>query len=108
MNTSYYEIYFGLFNFDGLGLNRDLFRFYIAGLRTDFGFNTLRTDSVNLRVEDYFNQSLYDRTVYLRNYTEYNLYVEVWNLIINSNYSWNVRMEIERNAITITQIIPPQ
>ncbi len=107
-NTSYYDIYFGLFNFDGLGLDHDLFRFYINNERKDFGFNTLKYDSVNLKVLDYFNEILFNQEVNLRQFTEYNIFVEVYNLIMFNNYSFGIYVEIERNDITIKQTISSQ
>lgn len=104
--TSYNDVYFALFNYDGLGLNRDLFRFYINGLRKDFGFNLIKQDVNNLKVVDYFNATLCDGNVDLGAYTEYNIFVEVYALILNNKYNRSVRIEIERSGITFEQVIP--
>jgi len=105
LNSSYFSVYFSVFNFDGLGLESHLFRFYINGLRKDFGFNTLKQDINILRVSDYFNQTLFNSAINLRSSTEYNIYVEVWTMIIFNNYSFPVFMNIERNDIEIEQVI---
>jgi len=106
LNTTYRQVYFSIFNFDGLGLNKDLVRFYINSTRREFGFNTIESRHAHLVVLDYFNATLTDSVVDLENYTEYNIYVEIWNLIIFNNYSHEIIMEIERNGITVKQLIP--
>ncbi|MFX0023769.1 MAG: hypothetical protein ACFE9S_15690, partial [Candidatus Hermodarchaeota archaeon] len=106
LNTTYFSVYFSIFNFDGLGLDKDLVRFYINGLRKDFGFNTLKQDINNLKVLDYFNATLFNKNINLRAYTEYNILVEIYTLILYNNYSYPVKIELERNNIKIEQIIP--
>ena len=106
LNTTYRQVYFSIFNFDGLGLNKDLVRFYINSTRREFGFNTIESRHAHLVVLDYFNATLTDSVVDLEYYTEYNIYVEIWNLIIFNNYSHEIIMEIERNGITVKQLIP--
>ena len=108
INTTFYNVHFSVFNFDGLGLNKDLFRFYINGLRKDFGFNILKRDINNLKVLDYFNATLFNQNLSLKQYTEYNIYVQVYTLIVNNNYTHSIYLEIERNDITIKQIVPTQ
>ena len=105
LNTSYYSVYFSLFNFDGLGLDPNLFRFYINGLRRDFGFNTLKQDTNTLKILDYFNATLFNSQMNLKQYTEYNINVEVYTMIIYNNYSFPVKLKIERNNIEFEQII---
>ena len=63
INTTYYSVYFALFNFDGLGLDDDLVRFYINNVRADLGFNELQADSNLLTVKDYFDQTLFNTIV---------------------------------------------
>ena len=106
INTTYYSVYFALFNFDGLGLDDDLVRFYINDARADLGFNELQADSNLLTVKDYFDQTLFNTIVDTSQYTEYNIFVEVWSLIIHNNYSHAVYLEIERNDYEIRQLIP--
>jgi len=111
LNTTYYDVYFSIFNFDGLGLDKDLVRFYINSERKDFGFNTLKYDTVNLKVLDYFNATLFDENIYTKAYTEYNIYVEVWNLILNNNYTHSIKIKLTRDNIAdieIEQTIPAQ
>ena len=105
LDTTYYPVYFALFNFDGLGLDPNLFRFYINNLRKDFGFNTLKQNTNNLKVLDYFNQSLFDSNIGLSGSTEYNILIEVYTMIIYNNYSFPVIINIERNEIEFEQII---
>ncbi|MFW9972993.1 MAG: hypothetical protein ACFFDF_22600, partial [Candidatus Odinarchaeota archaeon] len=97
INSTYFDVYFALFNFDGLGLNHDLVRFYVNGIRKDFGFNTLKQDINNLKVLDYFNATLFDQAINLRQFTEYNIFVEIFTLIINNNYSQCIKVKIERD-----------
>ncbi|MCP6718933.1 MAG: hypothetical protein KJI71_01695 [Patescibacteria group bacterium] len=108
INSTYFNVYFSLFNFDGLGLDPNLFRFYINGLRKDLGFNTITQDTNNLNVLDYFNATLFNQDLNLRSYTEYSINVEVYTLVINNNYTHSIRLEIERNDIEISQIVPAQ
>jgi len=106
LNTTYYDVHFALFNFDGLGLERDLFRFYINSERKDLGFNTLKYDTNNLKILDYFGAILFDTNVHTKGFTEYSIYVEVWALILHNNYSHAIYIEIERNDYEIRQLIP--
>ena len=108
LNTTYFDVYFALFTYDGLGMNYDTVRFYINSERKDLGFNTLKQDVNNLKILDYFNATLFNRNVNLRGYTEYNIFVEVYTLIINNNYSHSIRVKIERNNIEIETVIPAQ
>jgi len=105
LNTTYFRVYFSLFNFDGLGLEPYLFRFYINGLRKDFGFNTLTQDTNNIKVLDYFNAILFNSNINLRQFAEYSIDVEVWTMILRNNYSFPVKIKIERNNIEVEQII---
>jgi len=105
LDTTYYPVYFSLFNFDGLGLEPYLFKFYINGLRKDFGFNTLNQSINTLQVLDYFNQTLFNRAMNLQAFTEYSISVSVWTMNIFNNYSYPVKMIIERNEIEVEQII---
>jgi len=52
LNTSYYQVYFSIFNYDGLGLTPEIVRFYINSERKDFGFNTLKCNTVNVKIFD--------------------------------------------------------
>lgn len=106
--TSYFQVYFSVFNYDGLGLDGNLFRFYINDERKNFGFNTLIQDTNNLVVKDFFNATLKDVTVDLSEYTEYNLIVEIYTMFILNNYNRTIKIEIDRcgSDITIEQIIP--
>lgn len=107
--TSYFNVYFSLFNFDGLGLENEITRFYINNVRKNMGFNTLTQDVNNLKILDFFNSTLYTQDINLRSYSEYNIYVEIWNLIIENQYkNQSIRIEIERDDIVIEQVIQSQ
>lgn len=110
INSTYYQLYVSCFNFDGLGLDTDWVRLYINNLRKDFGFNTMKYECTRFVVLDYFNASLADETVYTKVYTEYNIYVQVYNLILNNNYSHSIYIEITRPDVDISvkQVIPAQ
>ena len=101
VNSTYFDVYFSIFNFDGLGLDPNLFRFYINNERKDFGFNTLIQDINNLVVRDFFNYTLKDTTIDLRPYTEYSLSVEVYTLILNNKFNRTVKFEITRSDTNI-------
>jgi hypothetical protein len=105
LNSTYFDVYFSLFTYDGLGINHDLVRFYINGYRKDFGFNTLKQDTNTLMVLDYFNQTLFNKQIDLSRNTEYNIFIEVYSMILFNNYSHAVKIQIERNDIEFEQII---
>lgn len=106
--TSYFDIYFSIFNFDGLGLNHELFRFYINNERRDFGINTMTQIVNNLKVMDFFNATVFDSNINLGGKTECNILVEVYTIFIINNYNRTIKIEIERenSPITLEQIIP--
>jgi hypothetical protein len=108
--STYYQLYVSCFNFDGLGLDTDWVRLYINNLRKDFGFNTMKYEWTHFVVMDFFNATLADELVYTRAFTEYNIYIQVYNLILNNNYTHSIYITIERPNIDITikQIIPAQ
>jgi hypothetical protein len=108
--STYYQLYVSCFNFDGLGLDTDWVRLYINNLRKDFGFNLMKYDWTHFVILDFFNATLTDETIYTRAFTEYNIYVQVYNLILHNNYTHSIYITIERPNINITikQIIPAQ
>lgn len=108
LNTTYYNVFFSIFNYDGLGLPSEWFRFYINNVRRETGLNTLKTDTVNLKVLDYFNQELFNQDVYMRGYTEYNIPIEVYEMRIFNNYSHSVILTIERNGLEIKTVVEAQ
>ena len=57
INTTYHDVYFALYNFYGI-VNKEEVRFYINNTRSDFGFNTIKSDYVNLLVLDFFNSTI--------------------------------------------------
>ena len=110
LNSTYYQVYFSIFNYDGLGLDQSIVRFYINNERKDFGFNTLKHDTVNLKILDFFNATLYDQDVNLRGYTEYNIPVEVYTLIVINNYTHSIIIKIKRtgSSAILKEVIPAQ
>ena len=108
LNSSYYEVYFSLFTYDGFGVNHDFVRFYINNARKDFGFNTLKQDTNTLKILDYFNATLFNSNINLKQFTEYNIYIEIYTMIIFNNYSHSIKIAIERNDIEFEQIIEAQ
>jgi hypothetical protein len=110
LDSSYFEVYFGLFTNDGLGLDHDFVRFYINGDRKDFGEIMLTQDSNALLVMDYFNHTLYSATMNLRPYEdgEWNIFAEIFTLNLFNNYTYLIDVMIERNDIEIRCTIPPQ
>ena len=103
------SIYFGVYNFDGFGLDKSMFKFYINETRKDFGFNTIAGDYANLVIRDFWDYIIYNQTIQINDTTyEFNIEVEVYNLIINNNYLHNIKVEIYRSGFAgnITQLIP--
>jgi len=88
LNTTYHTIYFGLFTYDGLGLNRDWVRFYINGTRKDFGINIVESEAINITVLDYFNNTLASEIIDASVYSEYNIYVEVYSLYLLNRFTY--------------------
>ena len=108
INSSYFDVYFSLFTYDGFGVNHDFVRFYINNARKDFGFNTLKQDTNTLKILDYFNATLFNSNINLKQFTEYNIYIEIYTMIIFNNYSHSIKIAIERNDIEFEQIIDAQ
>ena len=108
LNTTYFDVHFGLFTYDGMGVNHDFVRFYINNERKDFGKNTLKQDTNTLKILDYFGQTLYSESKNLRSYTEWNIYVTIYTLNLFNNYSFPIDVKIERNDIEVRCAIPPQ
>lgn len=110
LNSIYYQVYFSIFNYDGLGISSSWFRFYINNERKDLGFNILKQDTANLKVLDFFNATLFDQNIYTKAYTEFNINVQVYKLIVNNNYTHSVIIEIERPDLnySLKQVIPAQ
>jgi hypothetical protein len=101
INSTYFDVYFAVYNYDGLGLNNELLRFYINGDRRELGFNTLTQDINCLLVQDYFNSTLFNQTINLRGYNEFNINVSVYELAINNKFNRTMRYTIERNDTSI-------
>ena len=108
INSTYHQVYFSLFTYDGFGVNHDFVRFYINNARKDFGFNTLKQDTNTLKILDYFNATLFNSNINLKQFTEYNIYIEIYTMIIFNNYSHSIKIAIERNDIEFEQIIEAQ
>jgi len=110
LNSTYYQVYFSIFNYDGLGIMPETVRFYINNERKDLGFNTLKYDTNNLKVLDFFNATLFDQDVYLRGYTEYNIATEIYELIVLNNFTHSIIISVERagSSAKFIQIIPSQ
>jgi len=108
INTTYYEIYLGLYNFYGV-VNRDEVKFYINDTRTDFGFNTIKSDYADLLVLDYFNSTLYHEIVKLSGLKEYSIFICAYTLIINNEYNTqSIIVKITRGTISIERFIEAQ
>jgi hypothetical protein len=108
INSTYYDVYFSIFNFDGLGLDPSTIKFYINNERRDLGFNILTQDVNNIMVYDFFNASLFNQDLSLSGVRECNIPVEVYTLAIINEYNRTIKIEIERESSTYTleQIIP--
>ena len=108
LNSTYYDVYIGLYNFYGI-VNREEVKFYINTTRADFGFNTIKSSTVNLTVLDYFNSILFSQTVNLEGLTEYSIFVQAYTLIVNNLYNnQTITIKITRGSITIERLIEAQ
>jgi hypothetical protein len=110
LNTTYHEVHFAFFDISGLGLDPDTARFYINDNRRDIGKNWIQGDNCSIKVLDYFNETLYSESISLVGLTEYNIYLPVYTMLINNNYSTSMEISIKRigNGIEFKQIIPGQ
>jgi len=105
------NVYMGLFNYDGIGLLHESFKLYINNTRRDFGFNTIEGDINIIHVMDYFNSTLFLRTVNMSGLTEYNIQVAIFTVfIINSYTNQSIQVELERTNYgeTIIFLLHPQ
>jgi hypothetical protein len=108
INTTYHDVYIGLYNFYGI-VNMEEVRFYINDTRADFGFNTMKSDYINLKVLDFFNSTLYDETVYLKDLKEYSIFISAYTLIVNNEYNTqSIKIKITRGGISVERIIESQ
>ncbi len=109
INTTYHQIYFGLFTYDGLGLNRDWVRFYINNVRKDFGRNIIQSETAELIVLDYFNNTLANETIDASAYSEYNIYIQVYSMYLLNQFTYDdLIMNITQvgSGYNMTQLIP--
>lgn len=104
----YYTVYFSIFNFDGIGLDNNLVRFYLNGERCDFGSVGLNNKYNDLLVLDFFDNVIYNETIDLFDKTEWNIYVEMYNIEIRNAYSYAIDLVFERNGFTVEITIPAQ
>jgi len=108
INSTYYEVYIALYNFYGI-VNREEVKFYINSTRADFGFNTIRSNYVNLKILDFFNSTLYNETVNLNGLKEYSIFVRAYTLVVNNLYkNQTITIKITRGMITIERLIEAQ
>ncbi|KKN47245.1 hypothetical protein LCGC14_0664660, partial [marine sediment metagenome] len=108
LNTTFYSVFFSLFTNDGLGISWDTVRFYINSVRKEFGPILLEHDINNITITDFFNETLFTDSVNTRVFTEYNIFVDIFTLNLFNNYSVPIIVEIERNDIEISCVIPAQ
>ncbi len=111
INTTYYQIYFGLFTYDGLGIDHDLVRFYINGVRKDFGRNIIQSETANLLILDFFNNTLANDTIDASAYSEYNIFIEIYSLIILNQFTYEdiiVNITQVGSGVWMEQILPKQ
>lgn len=97
-----------LFDESGFGVSMDNVRMYYDNVRTS-GFLRTFDGTHNIKILDYFNTSLFDQNVDITPYTEFNVYLPIYTLIINNNYSQQMRMVIEREGVSfavVDQVIP--
>ena len=98
LNSTYYTAYFGLFDQYDHRLDNSLFSLYLNGTRKDFGFIELSSDYYNIVVYDWLNVSVFNQITYLFNYTEYNIYITVFELQIR-------HLAFENSNLTLCETI---
>lgn len=108
LNSTQKDFIISLFDESGFGVALDNVRMYYDNVRTS-GF--LRTfDGIhNITIKDYFNTTLFNENVDITPYSEFNVYLPIYTLIIYNNYSQQMRMVIEREGISfavVDQVIP--
>ena len=108
LESVFYTVYFSIFSFDGLGLDSNFVRFYVNGIRKDFGDVRLNQKFNELKVLDFFNNMLYDSVVDLSNKTEWNIYVEIYSITLYNNCSFPIELLVERNGFSISIEIPAE
>ena len=108
LDTTYYSVYIGLYNFYDI-VSVDEVKFYINGTRADFGFNTIKSEYVNLTVLDYFNSTLYSQVVRLEGLNEYSIFIGAYTLIVNNLYNeQSITIRMTRGTITVERLIESQ
>jgi len=107
LETTFSHVYFACFDDSALGVDGNQFRFYLDNIRSNFGFNWVQ-GVTNIKVLDYFNSTLLNTNINLTAVTEYNLYLPVYTLFINNNYTSSMKLEITRAGITMSQTLPAQ
>jgi len=108
LNSIYYIVFFSIFNFDGIGLDDNLVRFYINGIRFNFGNIELNSINNDLLILDFFNNIIYNETINLSGKTEWNIYVEMYNIEIKNAYNYAIDLIFERNGFVVEITIPAQ
>ncbi|MCP4651526.1 MAG: LamG domain-containing protein [PVC group bacterium] len=109
IDTTYREVYFAIFSYDGLGLDHDLIRFYINGKRSDLGFNTMTQRNVSIIILDFFNNTLFNETIDTLGLLEYNMFVDVYTLNIVNLFVFDdliVNITQQNSSIWMSQILP--
>ncbi len=102
LESVFYTVYFSIFSFDGLGLDPNFVRFYVNGIREDFGDVILNQKFNELHILDFFNNTLYESVVDLSNKTEWNIFVEIYSITLYNNYSHPIELIVERNGFSIS------
>lgn len=110
LNTTHHEVYFSFFDLSGLGLNSETARFYLDGKIKDLGYNLIKGDTTSIVVRDFFNETLYSEKISLIGLTEYNIYLPIYTMLINNNFSTSMELVITRIGIDVEfkLIVPAQ
>ncbi|GAI70394.1 unnamed protein product, partial [marine sediment metagenome] len=83
LNSSYYDIYFSLFDLNLHAIDPNLYEFRLNGTIQDFGLITdLQTDDYAITVVDRFGTSLFDDVITLRGLNEYRIEIVLYELQI--------------------------
>ena len=106
LESIYYIVFFRIFNFDGLGLEPNLIRFYINGVSSDLGNIELNSKENELLILDFFDNIIYNETIDLSDKTEWNIYVELYKIELRNKYDFAIDLIFERNGITVNITIP--
>ncbi len=92
-----------LFDESGFGVSVDNVRIYYDGTRTNGMVQTF-DGTHHIKVMDFFNSTLYDGTIDITAYTEFNVYLPIYTLILQNYSNETMQLIIEREGVPFAVI----